>query len=44
MEFPDGTVITYSLPWMNVHGIMYGDRIIEYDGTMDFRDEKNGLT
>jgi len=44
VEFPDGTVITYSLPWMNVHGIMYGDRIIEYDGTMDFRDEKNGLT
>jgi len=44
VEFPDGTVITYSLPWMNVQGIMYGDRIIEYDGTMDFRDEKNGLT
>eukprot|EP01087_Luapelamoeba_hula_P021186 TRINITY_DN735_c0_g1_i1.p1 TRINITY_DN735_c0_g1~~TRINITY_DN735_c0_g1_i1.p1 ORF type:complete len:442 (+),score=89.76 TRINITY_DN735_c0_g1_i1:324-1649(+) len=43
VEFPDGTKITYNLPWMNVHGIIYGDRIIEYEGPMEFRDEKHGL-
>eukprot|EP01087_Luapelamoeba_hula_P017794 TRINITY_DN5639_c0_g1_i2.p1 TRINITY_DN5639_c0_g1~~TRINITY_DN5639_c0_g1_i2.p1 ORF type:complete len:398 (-),score=72.38 TRINITY_DN5639_c0_g1_i2:172-1365(-) len=43
VEFSDGTRITYNLPWMNVHGIIMGERIIEYEGPMAFRDEKNGL-
>jgi len=44
VEFPDGTLITYTLPWMNVNGVLHGDRIIEYEGVMEFRDETNGLS
>jgi hypothetical protein len=44
ITFQDGTTITYSLPEANVGGILFGDRIIEYLGTIDFRDEKNGLS
>lgn len=43
VSFGDGTVIEYSLPAMNVSGIIMGDRIIEYVGTIEFRDERNHL-
>jgi len=44
VEFADGSLITFTLPWMNIHGIIRGDRIIEYEGVMEFRDEQNGLS
>jgi len=43
IEFKDGGRIVYNLPEIWVRGIMLGDRIVEYDGLMKFRDEKNGL-
>jgi hypothetical protein len=43
INFADGGCITYSLPEAHVGGIMFGERIIEYLGTIDFRDEQNGL-
>lgn len=43
INFADGGRITYSLPEAHVGGILFGERIIEYLGTIDFRDEQNGL-
>lgn len=44
INFADGGCITYSLPEAHVGGILFGERIIEYLGTIDFRDEQNGLS
>ncbi len=44
ITFPDGTEITFSLPEVNVGGLLFGDRILEYTGTIDFKDMKNGLS
>eukprot|EP01089_Gocevia_fonbrunei_P013473 TRINITY_DN3463_c0_g1_i1.p1 TRINITY_DN3463_c0_g1~~TRINITY_DN3463_c0_g1_i1.p1 ORF type:complete len:406 (-),score=109.39 TRINITY_DN3463_c0_g1_i1:15-1232(-) len=44
VEFQDGTVITFNLPIAYVKGVLYGDRIIEYEGVMNFVDKKNNLT
>lgn len=43
ITFADGGRITFSLPEAHVGGILFGDRIIEYLGTIDFRDEQNRL-
>ena len=43
VSFTDGTTVSYSLPAMNVTGIIMGDRIIEYVGTIEFRDEEHNL-
>ncbi len=43
VEYPDGTKITFALPAVNVCGVLWGDRIIEYDGNMTFRDDKNKI-
>ena len=43
VEFRDGSVIVYNLGEVWARGIMYGDRVCEYLGTMEFRDEKNNL-
>lgn len=39
----DGGQIEYKLPEVWVRGIMWGDRIIEYDGVITFTDKKNKL-
>lgn len=39
----DNGRITYNLPEVWVRGVAWGDRIIEYDGVMNFHDEKNKL-
>jgi hypothetical protein len=44
VEYPDGAKITFALPGVNVGGVLWGDRIIEYDGTVTFKDEKNKIT
>jgi hypothetical protein len=43
VDFNDGTQIQYELPACWARGIMWGDRIIEYDGEMLFVDKKNKL-
>jgi len=42
--YPDGTKISFSLPQVNVGGVLWGDRVIDYEGTVTFRDEKNQLS
>lgn len=44
LTFADGGKITYSLPQVNVGGVLWGDRIIEYDGSGVFKDEANKLS
>jgi len=43
VEFPDGGLITFELPQVWARGIMWGDRIVEYDGEVHFKDQKNNL-
>jgi len=43
VTFKDKQTIVYELPEVWVRGVMWGERIVEYDGTVVFRDEKNGL-
>lgn len=44
IEFPDGGKIEYHLPDVWVRGVMLGDRIVEYDGEIIFKDAKNNLS
>jgi len=43
VEFKDGTKIRYNLPVVLLNGVLWGDRIMEYEGSVTFTDEKNGL-
>jgi len=43
ITFPDGGHITYNLAEVWARGIMFGDRVVEYDGEMFFRDKVNNL-
>jgi len=43
IEFADGGSISYSLPAAWIGGILVGDRVVEYDGLMRFRDDKNKI-
>jgi len=43
VEFHDGGSITYDLPEILVRGVMVGERILDYEGLMKFRDKKNKL-
>jgi len=43
IEFSDGGKITYTLPQVVLRGILWGDRIMDYAGTIYFRDAKNHL-
>ena len=43
IDFEDGTKIRYELPDCWARGIMWGERVIEYDGEMVFIDNKNKL-
>jgi len=44
VDFLDGSRVTFGLPQVNVGGIMWGDRVIDYEGAISFVDEKNKLT
>jgi len=44
VDFPDGGSIRYSLPEVWVRGIMWGERIIEYEGLVEFLDKKNSIS
>ncbi len=37
-------VISFTYPFMNISGLMYGRRTVEWEGSMDFHDEKNSIT
>jgi len=43
IDFPNGGKITYNLPEAWLRGLMWGERVLEYDGLMKFRDEANLL-
>jgi hypothetical protein len=36
--------IVFNYPSSNIHGLMYGRRIMEWEGNLEFIDEKNKLT
>lgn len=44
IKFADGGEVRYSLPEVWVRGIMWGERLIEYDGLIEFVDKKNQLS
>ena len=39
----DGQRISYVLPQINISGMIFGTRIIEWYGNIQFKDEKNDL-
>jgi hypothetical protein len=43
LHFKDGSQITYTLPQVILRGILWGDRVMDYSGTIYFRDVKNNL-
>jgi hypothetical protein len=43
VDFGNNDTITFNLPNQNITGLMYGKRIIEWDGRMDFCDIKNNI-
>lgn len=44
VEFEDGSRVTYTLPGILVRGVMWGERIMEYSGTMSFVDRDNNIS
>ncbi|KAL6050876.1 Oxysterol-binding protein 4 [Balamuthia mandrillaris] len=44
IDFPDGTSIRFSLPELWVRGMVWGERVQEYCGVIEYRDEKNDLS
>lgn len=43
VDFADGHRISFTIPQVHVHGIMMGERYVDFHGTMDFVDEANDL-
>jgi len=43
IDFADGGKITWALPDVVLKGVMWGDRVMEYCGSMTFTDEKNQI-
>ena len=43
VEFPDGTKITWQLPAIKISGVMWGARVVNFEGSIMFKDEKNNL-
>lgn len=41
--FPDGTKISFELPWTIISGLIFGERVMEYVEIVKFRDPKNNL-
>eukprot|EP00753_Platysulcus_tardus_P021836 PLAT9142.1.p1 GENE.PLAT9142.1~~PLAT9142.1.p1 ORF type:complete len:927 (+),score=380.70 PLAT9142.1:17-2797(+) len=44
VAFPDGGKVWFEMPYQLISGTMWGDRRIEWHGSMNFRDEANDLT
>eukprot|EP00743_Colponemidia_sp_Colp-15_P000531 GILK01000598.1.p1 GENE.GILK01000598.1~~GILK01000598.1.p1 ORF type:complete len:419 (+),score=58.86 GILK01000598.1:51-1259(+) len=43
VAFDDGTKITFDYPYFYLKGIVWGDRVIEYQGPVKFVDHKSGI-
>jgi len=43
VEFADGTKITFTLPVLNISGVLWGERTLHYEGGITFTDEKHRL-
>lgn len=43
IDFPDGTRVTFQMPTVICGGIVMGDRVVTWSGTVPFEDKKNGL-
>jgi len=43
IDFADGSRVSYTLPDVNIKGVMWGERVIELGGTMVFTDETNSI-
>jgi len=43
IEFADGTRISFTLPVLNIKGVLWGERGMEFSGALNFKDEKNHL-
>jgi len=43
IEFQDGSKIVYNLPQVVLQGVLWGERVMNYEGTINFIDEKNGI-
>ena len=39
----DGATVTWELPTMSIRGILFGERVLKYQGSMIFRDEAHDL-
>jgi hypothetical protein len=44
LELQNGDILTFTFPIMNITGLMYGRRIMEWEGSMEFSDKKNDIT
>jgi len=40
IEFQDGSKIVYNLPQVVLQGVLWGERVMNYEGTINFIDEK----
>lgn len=43
LRLKDGSILNFSYPFLNITGLMYGRRIMEWEGSMQFNDEKNNI-
>lgn len=43
VEFSDGTKIIYELPEVWIKGLLFGARLVDFSGSVKFRDDKNGV-
>jgi hypothetical protein len=43
VSFPDGVVVTYTMPQIKMSGILFGDRVVEIVGSSRFEDSTNRL-
>jgi hypothetical protein len=41
--FPDGDKISFTIPYLWLRGLLWGDRVAEFHGEMVVQDKKNGV-
>jgi len=43
IAFADGSQISFNLPTLSISGVLWGERVMSYEGVVSFKDEKNHL-
>lgn len=43
VEFPDGAKIIFEFPYMKIGGLLFGKRTVKFSGSIEFKDEQNGI-